>query len=691
MSIRNRIGESFIKRFFLSLSGGGVIGIFLLFHSTVYSQVSDVSFADTMHHLHAVEVRAKRMRIGSEGIVTPMQTLQGVDLERLHPIQVSDVVRQFSGVNVKDYGGIGGMKTVSVRSLGAAHTAVSYDGVLLSDAQNGQIDLGKIFLDGIKSISLHNGQSGTIFAPARNFSAASLIELKTYSLADFDSLEPWSASFTYGSFLSVSPSLVFRKKIRDDLAISVMGRYDYVRGDYPFWVDLGGDRQKLRRDNSDVMSGNAMVNLNWQASSRHRLDWNLSYFGSERGLPGAVIYYYKASAQRLEDQNFWTSLKHTWQLNSWITQRNLFKYNFAYSRFTDPESLSSQTVDERYLQQEAYVSTSTLFRTPVDGLSFSSSFDAAFNFLASNVPEMPSPWRTSLWLNVAGRYSHTYFEIVANALGSAFLDRVSSGKQPEDKFRISPFVSLAAFPLGNRSLSVRMYFKDIFRVPTFNDLYYGRIGNVSLRPEKAKQLDLGITYMLPMHTPCGWQLEVNVDAYRNWVQDKIVAYPTTNLFVWSMMNVDKVEITGLDVSLRTGSRFAERGMGARFYWQVQATYTLQDALDKTDPEGQTYNHQVAYTPRHSGSSTWILGLPYVDLTYRLVFSGRRYSLNQNLEENSLSPYMEHSLGLVFKIGVKGTHWELGADWLNFMGEAYEVVKNYPMPLANYRVHLRCRF
>ena len=58
-------------------------------------------------------------------------------------MQVSDVIKYFSGATVKDYGGIGGLKTVSVRGLGASHTAVAYDGIIITDNQTGQIDLGK--------------------------------------------------------------------------------------------------------------------------------------------------------------------------------------------------------------------------------------------------------------------------------------------------------------------------------------------------------------------------------------------------------------------------------------------------------------------------------------------------------------------------------------------------------------------
>ena len=50
-------------------------------------------------------------------------------------------LKRFAGVQVKDYGGVGGMKTVNIRGLGAGHTGVTYDGVQVGDCQSGQVDL----------------------------------------------------------------------------------------------------------------------------------------------------------------------------------------------------------------------------------------------------------------------------------------------------------------------------------------------------------------------------------------------------------------------------------------------------------------------------------------------------------------------------------------------------------------------
>ena len=88
----------------------------------------------TIHRdVEAVDVEAHTQKRQA----VPMQTMSAVEIQQLGVQNLADAVRLFSGTNVKDYGGVGGLKTVSVRGLGAAHTAVSYDGVVVSDCQAG--------------------------------------------------------------------------------------------------------------------------------------------------------------------------------------------------------------------------------------------------------------------------------------------------------------------------------------------------------------------------------------------------------------------------------------------------------------------------------------------------------------------------------------------------------------------------
>lgn len=123
---------------------------------TGYAQ-KHVSRLDSVQRLNEVVVLGNSQRS-----VIPSQQLKGEELQRLNSLSVADALRFFAGVQLKDYGGVGGIKTVNIRSMGTNHVGVFYDGIQLSNAQNGQVDLGMFSLDNMQAISLYNGQKSQI-------------------------------------------------------------------------------------------------------------------------------------------------------------------------------------------------------------------------------------------------------------------------------------------------------------------------------------------------------------------------------------------------------------------------------------------------------------------------------------------------------------------------------------------------
>ena len=140
---------------------------FLLFLPSATAQ----SKFDSLQHVREIVVVSKpAMRE-----VVPSQKLNGEMLEKLNSHSVADALRYFSGIQLKDYGGVGGIKTVNIRSMGTHHLGISYDGIQLGNAQNGQIDLGQFSLDNVQEITLYNGQKSAIFQPASDFGHAGAI------------------------------------------------------------------------------------------------------------------------------------------------------------------------------------------------------------------------------------------------------------------------------------------------------------------------------------------------------------------------------------------------------------------------------------------------------------------------------------------------------------------------------------
>lgn len=167
--------------------------------------------------------------------VIPVQKLSGEQLKNLSAFSVADAIRYFSGVQLKDYGGIGGLKTVNVRSMGTHHVGVFYDGIQLGNAQNGQIDLGKFSLENIEEVSLYNGQKSNIFQPGKDFGSSATVYLRSRT-PRFTESKRYNLRTTVkgGSFDLINPSLLYEYKINDNLSASVNGEFINSSGKYKY-------------------------------------------------------------------------------------------------------------------------------------------------------------------------------------------------------------------------------------------------------------------------------------------------------------------------------------------------------------------------------------------------------------------------------------------------------------------------
>ena len=229
-------------------------------------------------------------------------------------------------------------------------------------------------------------------------------------------------------------------------------------------------------------------------------------------------------------------------------------------------------------------------------------------------------------------------------------------------------------------------------MPTFNDLYYTDIGNISLKPEDATQYDAGVEYTksitLKNNSLHGLQLHVKTDGYFNQVNNKIVAIPKGNSqYRWQMMNLGYVEITGVDVN--TGLAF---GFAHDVRWDIQMTYTYQRAKDLTDPKDPlTYGGQIAYIPRHSGSVTSCIAWNDWSLNYSFIYVGERYHNSANIAMNYEPSWYTHDLALSKRFRFRTWDLSTSVEVNNLLNQQYDIILNYPMPGLNGKLVLKATF
>ena len=637
------------------------------------SRVNDSD--STVHQLNQVDVAGHRTE---RNVLTskPIQQMQKAELEELGIQNLADAVKKFAGTNVRDYGGIGGMKTVSVRNLGAHHTAVSYDGVTVSNTQAGQIDVGRFSLDNMESLSLAIGADESLMQSARHYASAGVLSILT-ERPHFD--EGRNSAFRFrlkgGSFGLVTPSLRYWQRVGEQTSLALNGSYMRADGVYPFVLVNGRERTNEKRYNSDIYTWQGEANLYHTFADKSQLDMKAYWFYSERGLPGSVTLYNPVSRERLWDEDFFAQAVYRKAFDEKWNLHARLKYTHTWNRYEDTNVKYDGGKQIDVNRQNEYYASATLGWSPVEAFRIALAEDAFYNDLRNNInigsnPDYPFPKRITSLTALSAQWQWERLHVEGNVVGTYAHETVENGENPADKHRLSPCVSVTYRLLPNESLHLRAMWKNTFRMPSFNDLYYLRIGNSGLRPEKATEYNLGLTWSGRPFQAVKY-ISATVDAYYNDVTDKIVAFPST--YVWKMANFGKVKIKGIDVTLATE---------VPIYHKVSAiltgAYTFQESLDKLEASA-SYNRQLPYTPKHSGNASLLIRNPWVNLGYSVLFQGERWSSSQQTAQYKLKAYSEHTLTLSREFRFKSCQLNLSGSIHNLFDKQYEIVKYYPMP------------
>jgi outer membrane receptor protein involved in Fe transport len=286
---------------------------------------------------------------------------------------------------------------------------------------------------------------------------------------------------------------------------------------------------------------------------------------------------------------------------------------------------------------------------------------------------------------------------MASLLGTNVWDRTTKGITADPVSRATsrwtPAVYLSYQPLSDcPDLSLRAFYKSIFRLPTFNDLYYTEVGNASLQPETTRQWNLGFIYSHDWYRGIFRHVEVKADGYFNRVDNKIVAIPKgSGQYRWMMMNVGKVHILGVEMVAETVMRW-------RKDWSLVLclNYTYQSATDRTDPTDNdpyygTYGGQIAYVPWYSGSVSGNLSWKNLGLNYSFIYVGERYHTSANIRENYEQPWYTHDLSASYRWQHPRLALTFALECNNLFNQQYDVIQNYPMPGCNWKGVLKVEF
>lgn len=600
-------------------------------------------------------------------------------IEAMQASDVGDVLRKMSSVNLRSYGGLGGLKTISFRSLGAQHSAIVLDGFTALNSQNGQINLGQIQTANLIGAQDMQTQGGPSLLPV-----SSMLSGGTFFLQSFENVfggEGVSLRLqsSWASFDQLDEFLAARWR-KNTWQISASGAFRKASGAYPYRMENGLQTLESVRTHNAYQDVNAaaMLGRTGRAST-----FRLGYKGKEilQELPGAVILY---NENRDETLNTW---EHTffgdfeYRLGSDISTRVHAQANQQAMRYADPDYLNATGgINVRYTNRVLNGGLMLIWKP--SNWCFQVGTEEFVSDLQVSDTNFSQPLRLHNMTVLSARWVKRRVGLFLQ-VSSQFVSERNVGATAENRARVNPVLRFTYFS-RSRNFEHFVWYRSTFRMPSFNELYYNGIGNVKLLPEDAHLCNYGVQWRKKKKL-IAVQLQSNL--FFNWVKNKIVAIPTQNLFIWSMQNVGQTMIYGADAVLATEWYFADNWKA-----ELNLNYTWQRALDYSDPSSPTWRHQLAYIPQHTGNADLELRFKETGLLLSNYFISMRYALNENIPANEVNGFWIMDASLYHTFTIKKDHrLTVRGGVKNILDQSYAYIRSYVMPGRNFQITLNYAF
>lgn len=606
----------------------------------------------------------------------PVFRLDSTALRRSGATDMTTALRHLAGVNLRDYGGAGGLKTVSVRGIGATHTAVTYDGMPMADTQGGTIDVSRFAFDLVHTLRLDIADASPLLAPVRSMAAATL-DIGSTAEATHNNVS--SFQLRTGSWELLNPSITVRRKVNEQHTVGGAASYTQSNNNYSFRLRNGNTSTTERRHNSRHQSAVGELNWAFRPDSLRGVRTKVYFSDTHSRLPGPVVLYNSENKEQLGETLLFAQSRFDYTGKA-VHAFAALKGQRQEHHYTNPDPQYPEgALTRKYRQSEAYATGGMSYKM-LPSLSVAYAVDYFYNHLATNLTSADNASRHTLLQAASVRYQHPKLTITARLTAHhAWNKAPKHANSPRNLSELSPSLSLSAHPFDEH-FTVRAFYKDYYRQPTFSETYFYHLGPPMLKPERTRQLGLGATWQGRLGKE-GPALRFSIDGYYNDLTDKIASVPY-NLFVWRTENRGKVIVKGVDATLQLNQRLAPRHT-----LLLSANYSFQDAADRTSPTDNSYGKQSAYLPRHSGAANLVWENPWLNCGLNFSGASSRWATNNHAPSTRLSGYGELGLTCYRNFNLPTGVLKTSLSLHNLLNKNYEIVRRYPMPTRRFVITL----
>lgn len=601
--------------------------------------------------------------------------ISGRTIERMLLPDVGSIVQRIPGYQVKNYGDVGGLKLASFRSLGANHTSIVVDGQAASVAQSGSTDLSNLPTEFVRSIEVLGYRLRTDIPIAAKLNGSALLIHTLHSPLSLQQHASVHLSLQQGSFGLWSSELgivVPLKKWR--LALS--GKARVYSGEFPYTYQNGNQLMQTKRRNNALADQYGTLSINRSWNKKHHIHFLVALEQARKQIPGAVIFYNETANTHLNTQQIRGQAWHhfTGKSNTWTTQINAFQQVLNY-------------IDSNYLNAQGYLKQHYPSREWNGESQFMQRFKYGIQALIGTSLKYEQLEKSTLNHQPDRLVNQNQLQVQKQLFGARLNMQFNQGftavhHRQDLNSRTTHYYLPQALISWNFAKQQQLIAsaKRTLRLPTFSEMYFQSMIPLNLRPEVADQV--GLKWLGDLHKK-SWHFEWSLEPFLTIARDKIVAIPTQNTFIWSIVNISKSRNTGIESYFKM--QLASKNK--RLTYQLSGNYTFQNCLDISDENANNYRHQISYSPQHSGNLDLHVHYQTWSFFTSGMFVGARYALPENIESNRLDAMFQWDAGLTKSFPMKRQLLKISAVVRNLTNQNNQYIRYFVLPGIHYQVKI----
>ncbi|WP_175402707.1 TonB-dependent receptor plug domain-containing protein [Mangrovivirga cuniculi] len=567
-----------------------------------------------------------------------------------------------SPVHIRSYG-VTGLTTISQRGFGGSRTKILWNGIDLQSLSNGSLNIGQIPAFFFDNMSLYSGGQSAVAGSA---AIGGILNLKPIN----DKRRPANQSQIFlraASFNSVSAGgkTNFSKGKHSG---SIKLFYHLAENDYSFINTYKSGAPEERLSHANRESGSLAADYKFQLNDKVYLSTSFWGLYSDSQLPPLASktmgsqeeqndeYHRGAFNVSIEEKNF------DLQLTTGVDHQNILYLN-------DATDLKSETVSFRW--QNNFIYNYYLNKWTFNFTGKANREEVIFN--NEGYPRKENRL-TGEVLGFA-RYEPKAGTIITGGINQTLVENV--------KVPLTP--SLSVLHQLNNLISAHGEISRVFRVPTFNDLYWrgaGAKGNPDLKPESGISGSFGVEINTVQIT--SFRSSLSVDLYSTSLNDQITWAPDFE-GDWTPMNLQKVWSRGVEMESFSKMKFSQTEISVRLNYQLTRTSLMEDNSISDEYTGK--KNQLFYTPEHvfganisMKHSRWLLAIFN-------QYTGSQYTTLDNNERWSLDGWFLSDLSLAYAMPLGDHTMSFAGEVKNIFDTAYEVRRERIMPGRNYSLSI----